>query len=185
MQKFFIHYSLNTVLILLSIILLLFLRIFIFKTERGIIMLNLFKLVAVFIVALNLFGCSSVSVKEVGSFKALKNIEPNKGTIYVYREERWKGAINQYDVLANGAVAGSLPNGSFFTVSAKPGQTQINATSGAVAKFSVKKNKVYCAKLTVNFCFSCLSADITPVDIAQCKKEIAPLVEVRMDKTNQ
>lgn len=143
---------------------------------------NIFKMLAVAIVAVPLFGCSS-PVLTKGSFDGLTNSDPSKGTIFVYRESSFAGAANQYDVLMDGLLVGSAPNGSFFSMSAAPGEKYIKADTGSFGKGStivVEKNKIYCLKVTLNFCVGCKSADITPVTNDQCQTEIKSLSRVAL-----
>ncbi len=150
-------------------------------------MFNFLKMLAISFIVLNLFGCAS-SVIEEGGFEGFRNVDPNKGTIYIYRESSMFGATNQYDVLVDGVLSGSLPNGSFFSVSTKPGERKIKADTGSFGKgtnIMVEKNKIYCTKLSVNFCFSCKSADITSIDNVQCKEDIESLTKVRLEEPKE
>ncbi len=73
-----------------------------------------------------LTGCTIASpVINSGTYEGLTNPDPNKGAIFVYRDKAFAGSANQYDVMLNGALVGSLPNGSFFTVDADPGENTV------------------------------------------------------------
>ena len=138
------------------------------------------KVLVVVLFATELMGCAS-AVVDRGSYEGLTNSDPSKGTIFVYRERAFAGSVNQYDVLIDGVIGGSLPNGSFFAVNTEPGKKDIKADTGPFGKGSgilVEKNKVYCLKLTLNFCVSCKSADVTLIDIEKCENEIKSLTKV-------
>jgi hypothetical protein len=146
-------------------------------------MLNNFRfLLGASTIAVVLTGCSAPVVKH-GSYEGLKSLEQGKGTIYVYRESAFPGAMNQYDVLVDGKLVGSLPNGSFFTVNAEPGERNVRPDTGSFgqgAKVTVESGKAQCLKMTLNFCYGCKSADLDPVDNEQCENEIRPLTKVRL-----
>lgn len=137
--------------------------------------------------AIFLAGCTTASrVTTTGSFKSLSNSDPEKGTIYVYRESSFAGIANQYDVMINGNLAGSLPNGSFFSIDAAVGENKVEPKTltannfGKGANITIKKGQVQCLKLTLNFCVSCKSADIDIVETKQCMSEIKSLLEVQL-----
>jgi hypothetical protein len=133
-------------------------------------------------VALALTGCAT-SVIKVGRYEGLSNSNAKEAKIFVYRESSFVGAANQYDVLMDSVLVGSVPNGSFFTVDAKSGNRSLNADThpfGKGTNIDVEAGKSYCVKLTLNFCFSCKSADITPVNLDQCETEIKSLTKVSL-----
>ncbi len=138
------------------------------------------------LIAVTLFvtaGCAS-TVETVGKYKGLNNLDENKGTVYVYRESSFVGGANQYDILKDNKLVGSVPNGSFFTVIAEPGEYFLKADTGSFgegAAIVVHKGEVQCLKMTLNFCMSCKSADLTPVDTTQCENEIVDLEEVKLE----
>ncbi len=148
---------------------------------------NILKVLVLFLFATELMGCVSVggsAVIESGSYEGLTNSDPSKAAIFVYRDKAFVGSINQYDVLIDSVLVGSLPNGSFFTVNTEPGQKNIKADTGAYGKGSsivVEKSKAYCMKLTLNWCTGCKSADITQVDNEQCNREIKSLTKVSLE----
>ena len=138
------------------------------------------KVVAVFLLTILTIGCAA-SVATVGVYEGLTSSDKNKATIYVYRGELFMGAANQYDVLINGNLAGSLPNGSFFMVNADAGNISIeDAGMGKGSKITVENGNIYCMKLTVNFNVLGKSADINPVNQKQCRAEMKGLEQVRL-----
>jgi len=144
--------------------------------------IDIIKILVVALFTSGLMSCASSVIKN-GNFESLTNSNSNKGVIFVYRDKALAGSINQYDVLIDGKLAGSLPNGSFFTVDTEHGEKYIKADTGIFGKGSritVEKSKSYCMKLTLNFCMSCKSADIKPVDKKQCVSEIKSLEKVHL-----
>jgi len=138
------------------------------------------KVVAVFLLTILTIGCAA-SVATVGVYEGLTSSDKNKATIYVYREELFMGAVNQYDVLINGKLAGSLPNGSFFMMNADAGNISIeDAGMGKGSKITVENGNIYCMKLTLNFNILGKSADINPVNQKQCRAEMKGLKQVRL-----
>tara|TARA_R110002073_G_scaffold17876_2_gene66622 strand:- start:7343 stop:7801 length:459 start_codon:yes stop_codon:yes gene_type:complete len=138
-------------------------------------------------VLLGLMGCTiSTPVTNVGSYEGLKNSDRSNATLYVYRESAAFGSVNQYDVMVNGELAGSLPNGSFFTVDVLPGETKVEPRTltafgfGNGSTVSVDKGKPYCFKLTLNFCLQCKSANIVAVNTPKCEAEIDSLRKVKL-----
>lgn len=121
-----------------------------------------------------------------GSYEDLTNQDPSKSTLYVYREQAFTGSTNQYDVMVNGVIAGSLPNGSFFDVEVEPGANKVEPRTltafgfGKGAFFTAEPGEVYCLKLTLNFCIQCKSADINLVSTEQCSSEIESLKKVEL-----
>ncbi|MDO9424828.1 MAG: DUF2846 domain-containing protein [Methylobacter sp.] len=145
------------------------------------------KLLAISFFIINLMGCTTSSrVITSGSFEGLNNSGPEKGAIFVYRDSSFAGAANQYDVMLNGELVGSLPNGSFFSLDVDPGENKIEPKTltstgfGKGINVTVEKGKVYCLKLTLNFCLSCKSADINLAEQNQCESEIKSLSKVRL-----
>lgn len=131
-----------------------------------------------------LSGCSTAVVKG-GNYDGIRNLDQGKGTVFIYRESAFAGGANQYDVLVDGVLAGSLPNGSFFTVGVEPGERTVKADTGSFgksAKVLVESGKAQCLKMTLNFCVGCKSADIEPVGSEQCDNEIKSLTKVRLNK---
>jgi hypothetical protein len=147
---------------------------------------KIIKMLVVSLFAAELMGCAS-SVIESGNFEDISNSDPNKGTIFVYRDKALTGFANQYDVLIDGVLVGSLPNGSFFTVNTEPGKKNIKADTGMGKGSSilVEKNKTYCMKMLLNFNIIMKSADIVPVDNEQCNSEIKSLTKVRLKYPNE
>ncbi len=140
------------------------------------------RTLVILFLAVELVGCASPVVKD-GKYEGLTNSDPSKATIFVYRDSSFAGAMNQYDVLIDGVLSGSLPNGSFFIATTEPGEKNIKADTGKFGKGSsilVEKGKAYCLKMTLNFCVSCKSADIDTVDNARCDKEIKSLAKVSL-----
>ncbi|GEM_PF-848210 len=149
---------------------------------------NRIKMLCASIFIAGSMGCAMSSpVKNIGSFDGLANSNPNKGSIFVYRDKAFAGVLNQYDVMINGKLAGSLPDGSFFAVETDPGEIKIEPDTftkfglGKGTSITVEKGKSYCLKLTLNFCVQCKSADINLVDNEQCENEIRSLAKVRLE----
>jgi len=88
--------------------------------------------------------------------------------------------------MVNGVLAGSLPNGSFFSVDVDPGEYKVEPKTltsfgfGKGSVITVEQGKSYCLKLTLNFCLNCKSADINIVDAKQCESEIKSLEKVQL-----
>ena len=149
---------------------------------------NAIKLAAVVLLTLGLAGCEiAAQVKTNGGYEGLTNKDPNKGQIFVYRSKAFAGAANQYDVMLNGTLVGSLPNGSFISVDANPGENKIEPRTltsfgfGKGSVLNVEADKSYCLKLTLNFCVQCKSADINPVSTEQCESDIKSLKKVVLE----
>lgn len=149
--------------------------------------ISLIKMLVTSLFITGLIGCTiATPVVTSGSYEGLTNTDPNKGTIFVYREKAFAGGANQYDVMLNGELVGSLPNGSFFSVEADPGENNIEPRTltsfdfGKGGSVVVEQGGSYCLKLTLNFCMQCKSADINVVDDAQCDSEIQSLKKVRL-----
>lgn len=145
------------------------------------------RTLVVCLVAFGLSGCEiAARVAPSGKYEGLTNKDPNKGTIFVYREKAFVGSANQYDVMLNGALVGSLPNGSFISVDVNPGANKVEPRTltsfgfGKGSVISVEKGKAYCLKLTSNFCVQCKSADINAVSNEQCESDIKSLDRVRL-----
>lgn len=144
-------------------------------------------LLVISLLVAGLMGCTiSTPVITNGSYEGLTNTDPEKGTIFVYRDSSWGGATNQYDVMVNGVLAGSLPNGSFFSVDVDPGEIKVEPRTltsfgfGKGSVVTVEKGRTYCLKLTLNFCLQSKSADINIVDVKQCESEIKSLKKVQL-----
>ncbi len=149
--------------------------------------IRIIKILVMSLAFSGLFGCTiSTPVESIGSYEGLTNTDPNKGTIYVYRDKSFAGAANQYDVMLNEMLAGSLPNGSFFSVSAEPGENKVEPRTltafgfGKGSSVSVEPGETYCLKLTLNFCVQCKSADINIIDTKQCDNEMSSLKKVKL-----
>jgi len=147
------------------------------------------KLLAVSLLSVVLIGCSiSTPVMVSGKYEGLVNLNKDKGTVYIYRDDSYFGAVNQYDVMVDGVLTGSLPRASFFTVDLEPGdhriepRTLLDFNLGKGASITTEKGKTYCMKLTLNFCFGCKSADINPVDRELCEREMKSSEKVRLEK---
>ena len=147
--------------------------------------ISMIKMLAISFLMAGLMGCTiATPVTTVGNYEGLANADPDKGRIFVYRDSSFVGAANQYDVMVNGELAGSLPNGSFFSVNAEPGENKIEPRTltsfglGKGSTITVEQGGLNCLKLTLNFCLQCKSADINPTDLDTCKKEMAPLKQV-------
>jgi hypothetical protein len=149
--------------------------------------ISVIKMMVISLSVAGLMGCTIASpVITSGSYKGLTNTASDKGTIFVYRESSFGGITNQYDVMVNGVLAGSLPNGSFFSVDVDPGEYKVEPKTltsfgfGKGSVITVEQGKSYCLKLTLNFCLNCKSADINIVDAKQCESEIKSLEKVQL-----
>lgn len=150
------------------------------------------KIRVIEVLAISLFvaaqmGCTiATPIMSSGSYEGLTNTDADKGAIFVYRDSSLAGAANQYDVMVNGVLVGSLPNGSFFSVDVDPGENKVEPRTltefgrGKGSVLTVEQGGAYCLKLTLNFCFSCKSADIDIVDAKQCDSEIKSLKKVQL-----
>ncbi len=149
--------------------------------------INIIKMLLVSLGITGLVGCEIASpIVSGGHYAGLTNSDPSKGSIYVYRDSSFAGAANQYDVMVNGVLVGSLPNGSFFSLDTAPGETKVEPRTltsfgfGKGSNITVEPGKSYCLKLTLNFCVQCKSADINVVDNKQCESEIKSLTKVQL-----
>ncbi len=149
--------------------------------------ISMIKMLVIFLLVAGFMGCTiSTPVITIGSFDGFKNTDPDKGTIFIYRDSSLMGAANQYDVMVNGVLAGSLPNGSFFSVDVDPGEIKVEPKTftsfgfGKGSVLAVEQGRSYCLKLTLNFCMDCKSADINIVDTKQCDSEIKSLKKVQL-----
>ncbi len=143
--------------------------------------MNFKKLITIYFFIALLGGCAT-SVTTTGSYDGLAVAETGKATIYVYRESSLGGMANQYDVLVDDKLVGSLPNGSFFVVTTSAGEKLVKADTGMGdgSTITVEGGKVYCMRLTLNFNLIMKSANINPVSKAQCDKEMKSLDEVKL-----
>lgn len=143
--------------------------------------LKALKVVAISLVLAISAGCAT-SVKTTGTYEGLTNADKSKATIYVYRESAFAGMANQYDVLIDRKLVGSLPNGSFFAVTTDAGNKMIEADTGMGqgSKIKVESGKIYCMKLDLNFNVMMKSADINPVSQEQCNNEMKSLKKVQL-----
>ena len=151
-----------------------------------------FKIIATAILGLILSGCSMYTpVSTVGSYEGIANTDKDKGTVFIYRDSSFAGMANQYDVMVDGVLKGSVPNGSFFSVNLTPGKHTIEPktfTSFGLGKgidITVEQGQSYCLKLNLNFCVQCKSADLNIVDNKQCEKEMKSLDKVQLKETNK
>ena len=150
--------------------------------------ISVIKMLVISLLVVALMGCTiSTPIITSGNYEGLTNTDPDKGTIFVYRDSSFVGAANQYDVMVNGVLVGSLPNGSFFSIDADPGENKVEPRTltefglGKGSVLTVEQGRSYCLKLTLNFCFSCKSADINIVDAKQCDSEIKSLEKVQLE----
>ena len=149
--------------------------------------ISVIRILAMFLLVSGLIGCTiSTPVVTSGSYEGLTITDPNKGNIFIYRESSFTGAANQYDVMVNGVLAGSLPNGSFFSIDADLGENKVEPRTltsfgfGKGSAITVEKGRSSCLKLTLNFCMQCKSADINVIDNEQCESEIKSLKKVQL-----
>jgi len=150
--------------------------------------ISVIKMLVLSLLVAGLMGCTiATPVITSGNYEGLTNTDPGKGTIFVYRDSSFAGMANQYDVMVNGVLAGSLPNGSFFSVDADPGENKVEPRTltafgfGKGSVITVEQGRSYCLKLTLNFCLQCKSADINIVDAKQCDSEIKSLEKVQLE----
>ncbi len=150
--------------------------------------ISVIKMLVISLVVAGLMGCTiATPIITSGSYEGLANTDPDKGAIFIYRDSSFVGAANQYDVMLNGVIVGSLPNGSFFIVDADPGENKVEPRTltefdlGKGSVLTVEQGRSHCLKLTLNFCFSCKSADINIVDAMQCDSEIKSLDKVQLE----
>jgi len=148
---------------------------------------NTLKTLFVGFFATTLVSCTiSSPVVTGGTYDGLTNSDPNMGRIFVYRQKAFAGSVNQYDVMVDGVLAGSLPNGSFFSLDIEPGEHKIQPRTltsfrfGKGSTITVEQGKSYCLELTLNFCVQCKSADINLVDNKKCESEINSLTRVHL-----
>jgi hypothetical protein len=149
--------------------------------------MGIIKILAMPLLVLGLIGCTiSTPVVTNGSYEGLANTDIYRGEIFIYRESSFAGVANQYDVMVNGVLSGSLPNGSFFSVDAEPGENKVEPRTltsfglGKGSTITVERGNSSCLKLTLNFCVQCKSADIDIVDNEQCDSEIKSLKKVQL-----
>jgi len=149
--------------------------------------ISVIKMIVVSLLVSGLMGCTiAAPVMTSGSYEGITNTDSDKGTIFVYRASSFVGLTNQYDVMLNGVLAGSLPNGSFFSVAVDPGENKVEPRTltsfgfGEGSVIKVEQGKSSCLKLTLNFCLQCKSADIDVVDANQCDSEIRSLKKVQL-----
>ena len=134
------------------------------------------------IAALTTFACSA-SVRRAGSYGGLGLPDTDQATVFVYRDSSFAGAANNYDIVIDDQLVGSLPNGSFFSVPAKPGVREISADTGMGegSRVTLAAGEIYCMKLGLNFNVLMKSADIDPVPLEQCDREMKTLDRVELD----
>ncbi|MBQ25271.1 DUF2846 domain-containing protein [Alcanivorax sp.] len=132
-------------------------------------------------------GCTiATPVVSSGKYEGMANDDPAMSKIYVYRDQAFAGGTNQYDVMVNGVLSGSLPNGSFFETEVEPGDTKVEPRTltsfgfGKGVSSMTDPGGIYCFKLTLNFCLQCKSADIDKIDTEQCESEIQNLKKVEL-----
>ncbi len=149
--------------------------------------ISVIKMIVVSLLVSGLMGCTiAAPIMTSGSYEGMTNTDPDKGTIFVYRASSFAGMTNQYDVMLNGELAGSLPNGSFFSVAVDPGEYKVEPRTltsfgfGKGSVITVEQGKSSCLELTLNFCLQCKSADIDIVDADQCDSEIRSLKKVQL-----
>ncbi len=74
---------------------------------------------------IQLGGCASTENATVPF--APMTVEPSRSVIYIYRESRFVGAINDAEIFINNQYAGQLANGSYCTFVTDPGPIEIKA----------------------------------------------------------
>ena len=78
--------------------------------------IRVIKMIVIFLLVVGSMGCTmSTPVITSGGYEGVTKTDPEKGTIFIYRDNSLFGATNQYDVMVNGVLAGSLPNGSLLS----------------------------------------------------------------------
>ena len=143
---------------------------------------------AIIALSMSFFGGCTIATPVVssGKYEGLANDDPAMSKIYVYREQAFAGGANQYDVMVNSVLSGSLPNGSFFETDVEPGDTKVEPRTltsfgfGKGVSRMTEPGGLYCFKLTLNFCLQCKSADIDEIDAKQCENEMRNLKKVEL-----
>ncbi len=109
-------------------------------------------------------GCATpmmVGLRK-GSQHFIPSYGPNKGCIYVYRENSLLGCVRGIYVTANGKRIGGLNNGTYFACEATPGDVYISVENwlgdNPSRKIHVEAGKKYYLKGSLRFG----SLDATP-----------------------
>jgi hypothetical protein len=76
-------------------------------------------------IALSIGGCSSTP-ETTTPFTPMA-VEPSKSLIYLYRINRFVGAVNKAEIFINNQYVGQLDNGAYCTLSSDPGPVEIKA----------------------------------------------------------
>jgi len=84
-----------------------------------------------------LAGCVTSGPSGYQSF----NNKPGTGLVYVYRESKFAASGVSADVVVDGKVIGTIPNGSFVAAYLKPGVHSIEVKFGAINKLWYKDQK--------------------------------------------
>ena len=102
----------------------------------------IFKLFGLVLLAF-LAGCATMG--PVG-YQTFGN-KPGQALVHIYRESKFAASGVSADVLVDGKVIGTIPNGSFLAAYVKPGAHTIEVKFGALNKLWYKDQK---AELTLN-----------------------------------
>lgn len=97
---------------------------------------KLFKSAAYFIGAALLCGCATA---PGGKFSQLKNLVPDKGDVYLYRDDAFFAIGDAFSISVDGQAAGSLYNASYLVLRLPPGLHSLKVAPHALAKSSVKE----------------------------------------------
>jgi hypothetical protein len=79
----------------------------------------------IIIAALSIGGCAST--QETATPFTPMAVEPSKSLIYLYRVNRFVGAVNKAEIFINNQYVGQLDNGAYCTLSSEPGPVKIKA----------------------------------------------------------
>jgi hypothetical protein len=76
-------------------------------------------------ISLSIGGCASTN-ENITPFTPME-VTPNKSLIYLYRINRFVGAVNKAEIFINNQYVGQLDNGAYCTLTSDPGHIEIKA----------------------------------------------------------
>lgn len=76
-------------------------------------------------ITLTISGCASTE-EAATPFTPIR-VAPSKSLIYLYRTNRFVGAVNKAEIFINNQYVGQLDNGAYCTFTADPGSIEIKA----------------------------------------------------------
>jgi hypothetical protein len=79
----------------------------------------------IIVIALSIGGCASTP--ETATPFTPMAVEPSKSLIYLYRINRFVGAVNKAEIFINNQYVGQLDNGAYCTLTSDPGPVEIKA----------------------------------------------------------